>query len=394
MNNLTDSELVQAARTGDKEAFGQLLDRYSQRALGLAIHIVHHPETAQDLVQEAMLEAYLSLQSLRQPESFASWLYGIVLNVCRSYLRKRAGDPFSLEALTGGLAFDVLPFTGGEPDPYEMVEMWELHELVLRAVNALSLKNREATLLFYYDQLTVREIAALLGVSVVAIKGRLHKARLQLKDHLTPVLTVADKRMRENREKTMVKVTVADVVHQPGPGHYVVLLLEDGGRRLLPIWIGDFEGHVIAMRLLGHATPRPLTYAFTANLLHAAGAVLEEVRVESIREFTFYAVAKLRTGDRTVEVDARPSDAIALALYKGCPIYVADEVMDKAGETVPEAYTAMPLGKGLSQIGSEIEEKLQEVERKFQEAKAAAERPEKEQEARQQLFAFLFGANQ
>jgi hypothetical protein len=130
-----------------------------------------------------------------------------------------------------------------------------------------------------------------------------------------------------------------------------------------------------------------------ANLLEATGTVLEEVRIESLREITFYAVAKLRTGEHTVEVDARPSDAIALALYKHSPIYVADEIIEKAGETVPEEYRTIPLGKGLSRIVSEIDEKIQQATCKLQEAKTGeAKRAEEEQmEARQKLFASLFG---
>lgn len=396
MNSPTDSELVQAARSGNKEAFGLLLERHWQRALGLAMYMVQHQETAQDLVQEAMVAAYLSLQSLRQPASFAGWLYGIVLNICRSYLRNRSMDPLSLEAMFGGLVFDALPFAGGGPDPHEIVEMSELHALVLKAVNTLSPKNREATLLFYYEQLSVREIAAYLGISVVAAKGRLHKARRQLREYLMPVYAASNRLPVSEKEKLMVKVTVADVVHQTDSGHYVVILLEEEGRRFLPIWVGGFEGNAIAMQLLERATPRPLTYAFMANLLDATGMTLEEVRVESLQEITFYAVAKLRSGEHTWEVDARPSDAIALALHKRSPIYVADDVMNRAGEAVPEAYRTGAMGKGMEKISSELDEKCKEEERKLQEAKVSVTNrsPEEQTEARQKLLTSLFGESQ
>lgn len=396
VNSPTDSELVHAARSGHKEAFGLLLERHSRRAFGLAMHMVQHRETAQELAQEAMVESYLSLQSLRQPERFASWLYGIVLNVCRSYLRSRSADHLSLEAMAGGLAFDALPFADKGPDPYEMVEMSELRMLVLEAVHGLSPKNREATLLFYYEQLSVREIASLLDISVVAVKGRLHKARQQLRERLMPVYGELGRPLVREQERIMVQVTVADVIHQPDSGHYIVILLDKEGWRFLPIWVGDFEGNAIAMQLLDHATARPLTYAFMANLLDATGMVLEEVRVESLREITFYAVAKLRSGANTWEVDARPSDAIALALHKGSPIYVAEEIMAKIGEAVPEAYRTSASGKGLEQISSELVEKRQEQERKLQEAKSRAteQTPEEQMEARQKLLVSVFGGMQ
>src|SRR5438445_13635909 len=85
----TDSELVALARSGDKEAFGQLIDRHQARAMRVARGTVRNEDAAEELVQEAMLQAYLSLDRLREDVRFASWLHGIVLNVCRHYLRDR-----------------------------------------------------------------------------------------------------------------------------------------------------------------------------------------------------------------------------------------------------------------------------------------------------------------
>ncbi len=84
---MTDAELVVLARLGDKEAFGHLVERYQQMAQHIAMGMLADEDTASELAQEALLRAYLSLGRLRNEESFRSWLYGIVLNVCRSYLR-------------------------------------------------------------------------------------------------------------------------------------------------------------------------------------------------------------------------------------------------------------------------------------------------------------------
>ena len=390
MQRERDSELVALARSGHERAFGRLVEHHQHVARRVALGMVGNDGIAQDLVQEAMLRVYLSPEHLRDDERFSGWLYGIVLNVCRSYIRDQKRDFLSWEALVGGLRFDAIHFSGLDPDPQEVVEARELHSMVLDAVNALSPKNREATLLFYYDQLSQQEISAILGISVVAVKGRLYKARRQLRERLLPVyLKVHGVVPAERRREGMVEVSVADVVRKKVDEgeHWIIVLLDEAGRRILPIWIGPYEGDAIALQLLEKRVPRPLTYDFMANLLEAAGAELVEVRVEALKENTFYAVAKLRSGDMIHEIDARPSDALNLALRSGSPIYAAEEVLQAAGIDIPEAIKMPELGKGLDSIKTEWKEKF----------KAAKPRPTKEQMVKvsqksiQELIAFLFG---
>src|SRR6266851_1408286 len=99
MNELTDADLVVLARANDTEAFRLLLERYQTMALAIARHQVSQPETAQDLVQEAILQAYLSLDQLRDVTRFKSWFYGITLNVCRSWRRAQQRLPLSLDLM-------------------------------------------------------------------------------------------------------------------------------------------------------------------------------------------------------------------------------------------------------------------------------------------------------
>lgn len=356
MGEKPDAELVALARSGHREAFGQLVERYRRLAHTVAMGMVANEELARDLVQEAMLQAYLSLHHLRDASRFRSWLFGIVLNVCRSFIRTcRTTSP--LEATAGDLHFEALPFSTADPDPQEVTEERELQRTVTEAVAGLSPEDRTVTLLFYYEQFSLREIAALLGVSVVAAKVRLHRARKRLKQRLQPwYVETGRAALTERRRRAMVKVTVVDVVRRKDVGHQVVVLLDESGRRILPIWVGPFEGETIATRLLDRRAPRPLTYEFVASLLAAAEVQLEHVRVETLREQTFYAVARLRSGDRVREVDARPSDAIALALRTGSPIYAAEEVLEAAGAAIPEELGQVKLGRGLDGILKEIEE--------------------------------------
>jgi len=356
VNTKTDAELVALARTGDQEAFGHLVGRYQPMAKRIALAMVTSEDVAGELVQEAMLQAYLSLDHLRDADRFRGWLYGIVLNVCRSHIRDQKTVLLSWEAMAGGVQFEAMHFPSTTPDPQEIAEEQELQRAIREAVNALSPKNRAATLLFYYGGLSLQEIATTLGASVGAVKGRLHKARKQLREQLLPVYSYGVPTDRERRP-AMVKVTIADVVRAGdvagawSEDFHVVVLLDEAGRRILPIWIGPFEGAEIARHLLERSTFRPMTFNFMASLLGAAGVGLEEVRIEALKEDVFYATARLRTGDTVQEVDARPSDAMALALRVGSPIYVAGEVMEKAGIDLPASAGAKPrLGRGLESI--------------------------------------------
>ena len=179
----------------------------------------------------------------------------------------------------------------------------------------------------------------------------------------------------------MVKVTVFDVVKKEPTGHAVVLL-DEAGRRALPIWIGPPEAMAIAMGLRQFTTPRPLTYSFTASLLAAAGAQIGEVRIETLRENTYFAVVQLRRGRTVREVDARPSDALALAVRTGSPVYVAEEVLESGGLDVPaEVGELAQRGRGVDNILGDL-----------QPAAPVKGRTEEEVEkAHQELVAFLFG---
>ena len=394
----SDAELVAMARRGDRDAFGDLIDRHQPMAQRIAMKIVGHQDMARELAQAAMVQAYLSLDRLRDDERFQSWLYGIVLNVCRSHLREQSSAPLSLEALTGGLHLESAPLTSSEPGPQEVAEARELHELVLRSVNELSPRNRSATLLFYYDQLSVREVAAVLGLSMTAVKGRLHKSRVELRERLSVFAAVLEGVKSSKEEPEMVKVTIADVVSQEQKNEetgqtwkrVAVVLLDTEGRRVLPIWIGEWEGTALAIGLRDFPVPRPLTHKFTAGLLDALGAELEEVRIEAIREDTFYAVAKLRSGDDTYEVDARPSDAMVLATITGSPILVAEEVLEKAGRDIPKQLGDAPtFGKGLDSAIKAIEELVGQTQGKI--PTSPVRREEVHGASKEELWRHLFG---
>jgi len=114
----------------------------------------------------------------------------------------------------------------------------------------------------------------------------------------------------------------------------ILLLRETGGaKRVLPIYIGGPEAAAIAYALEGVESPRPLTHDLLKTVLGELGATLVKVTVTDLVEHTFYAELDLQVGDRHHVVSSRPSDAIALAVRTGTPIFAADKVLDEAGQS-------------------------------------------------------------
>lgn len=130
------------------------------------------------------------------------------------------------------------------------------------------------------------------------------------------------------REVDVIGVRVEMPSNQP-----IVLLREVGGDRYLPIWIGAVEATAIAFAQQGVAPPRPLTHDLLKDVVEATGNTLNEVRITDVRDGVFYASLVFGNG---VEVDARPSDSIALALRTGSRIVCADGVLQEVGLAVPD----------------------------------------------------------
>jgi bifunctional DNase/RNase len=111
----------------------------------------------------------------------------------------------------------------------------------------------------------------------------------------------------------------------------VVILKEKASDRYLPIWIGPAEADAIAVKLQGVAVPRPLTHDLLSSVIECLGAMVNSIIVNDLKNDTFYAKVILDVDQKQVEVDSRPSDALALAVRTGVPIYADESVLDKAG---------------------------------------------------------------
>ena len=111
----------------------------------------------------------------------------------------------------------------------------------------------------------------------------------------------------------------------------IIFLDETGGTRILPIWIGPMEAQAIAIRLSGYPSPRPMTHDLFFSLLRTLGLTVEKVRITDIVDNTYYSSIRVRNmaGGNEHDIDARPSDAVALAVRFGCPIYISERVFEK-----------------------------------------------------------------
>lgn len=133
----------------------------------------------------------------------------------------------------------------------------------------------------------------------------------------------------------MVEVSI-DSIRVSLVSQHRIVVLKDPEDRYLPIWIGPFEADAITIALQGSDVARPLTHDLMRNLISETGATAQHILVSELRDDIFFARIVLDVDGRHVEVDSRPSDAIALAVRLKCPIYVSDSVMEKAS-IVPSA---------------------------------------------------------
>jgi uncharacterized protein len=127
-----------------------------------------------------------------------------------------------------------------------------------------------------------------------------------------------------------VEMKVRGLALDPVSNMPIIILRDEEEKRSLPIWVGIFEANAIALELEKIPTPRPMTHDLIKNILESVEAKVEKIVVNDLRDNTFFALIHLRMGDEEITVDSRPSDAIALALRVGAPIFVDEDVVRRA----------------------------------------------------------------
>jgi uncharacterized protein len=127
-----------------------------------------------------------------------------------------------------------------------------------------------------------------------------------------------------------IEMTIKGLMVDPITNMPIIILRDEAGQRVLPIWVGIFEANAIALQIENVATPRPMTHDLLRNVIEDLRGVVEKIVVCDLKDNTFYALIHIQVGGEAVAVDARPSDAIALALRTKAPIFVEESVIDNA----------------------------------------------------------------
>jgi bifunctional DNase/RNase len=140
----------------------------------------------------------------------------------------------------------------------------------------------------------------------------------------------------------VIEVNVHKLMIDDNTNSPVVILKEAEGNRMLPIWIGSAEANAIAMVLQGQAFPRPLTHDLLSAIIRGLRANVVKIIISDLKDNTFYATVLLHGTDEQLTFDARPSDSIALALRSGCPIFVAESLLEGAGDRVDASQLRPP----------------------------------------------------
>jgi hypothetical protein len=355
-----DAGLVADALHGTREAFAELVTRHWDTAVFLAGRVLGSPELGRDAAQEAAIAAMTGLDRLRAPDRFGAWFCGIALNVARRWLRQlRPEQP--------GLPAD---YASAAPGPAEAAEAADLAARVRGAVAALPNGQRDAVFLFYLQGLSHREVAAELGISVGAVKSRLHQARARLAPQLVPMLDdiYEEAAMPETGAVDWADVSVTEIRRPDGEDvpdrKHIMILRERGGDRWLPIWIGPAEATALALALESAEAPRPFTYQLAASLVQAAGARLSEVRITRLTAPVFYAAVIVQGPGGTQEVDARPSDAVNLALVADAPIRI-DSQLFTLGMPAGSAEELESFPVATAEIAAEALARQEEVRREL-----------------------------
>jgi RNA polymerase sigma factor (sigma-70 family) len=354
-----DGDLVRRARAGDAGAFALLVERRFRSARALAVRLGAHPDDVDDIVQEAFLQAFASLERLRDPDRFGAWLAGIVRNISRAVARQA---PLMLLA---DWPEDLHPASvQGLPSAEDL----DRAEALRAAVGALPDGQRRAVELYYFADLPAGQIARSPG----AAKASLHKARGRLREHITahrPDLIPAG-----SRRITMTTVRIAHIAPDfdtqldgtAAARRILVVLADDTGRRAMGLWLPARHGKALwrildrpfpdsdpPLPLKRHAPPEDLpVLEFTpedmaSRLLGAVGAAVTGVDIDELGPGVVAAQIGVTGPAGTGQVTAPPGSALALAAALQVPVRVADALMDKlavpvTGDDLPKRFASRP----------------------------------------------------
>jgi len=195
-------QLVQAAKRGDITAFEQLVKRYDRNVFRIAQHITQNREDAEDVVQDAFLKAYQNLGQFQGNSKFYTWLVRIAVNEALMKLRKRKSDKTvsmdeDVETEDGSVPREIADWS---PNPEQQYKQSELNEILTKTIQGLPAGFRTVFVLRDVEGLSTEETAETLGLSIPAVKSRLLRARLQLRDRLSRFFKKTKSKSGDNQQ--------------------------------------------------------------------------------------------------------------------------------------------------------------------------------------------------
>lgn len=212
----SDQDLLSAARAGDREALESLLLRYQSQVYGFGLRMCRDPEDAKDILQDTLLAMARSVRDFRGASSISTWLYAIARSFCVK--KRRRGR--SLATVTPSIDThshpDAVQAAHPGPGPEQHLEKREVEALLARAIAGLAPMYREVLVLRDIEGLSAPEVAEVVGITVDTVKSRLHRARLAVRQALTPLLGVPPESPRRSAVRTCPDVLMLFSRHLEG----------------------------------------------------------------------------------------------------------------------------------------------------------------------------------
>lgn len=191
----SDEDLMLRAKSGDRDAFGELVRRYGSKMVNLAYRITGDREMAEDIGQETFLRAYQSAWRYQTISKFSTWLHTIAINLCRNELRRRKWQTYSLEGMAQNDDEKIrIDIADHNTKPDILYERKEIERIVLKAVDSLPEHFKIPLILRDMQGLTYEEIEKILGLPEGTVKSRINRARLRVKEIIEPLIKPESRR--------------------------------------------------------------------------------------------------------------------------------------------------------------------------------------------------------
>jgi len=255
-----------------------------------------------------------------------------MLNICRQHLRQNRQRK---EA--NWVILDLHDIHDPGPDPYTVFEAQDLHQHVLDAIDDLPPQTQQTALLFYYQQMSLKEVAALLGVSVGTVKQQLHRAREKLKDPLRPLYH--EYFAPPQRAKQMISLHIAAIISNPNSKDQVILT-DESGKRNISLPIDPTSAQALIRTASGSPTIGHPT--FTQRLIDTLDATLESVTLNQLPQDILCAELTLKQNNQIKKLDTTPGEAFALATSTGIPITADPEILNSPDQASDPLTLSLP----------------------------------------------------